>query len=813
MKEGYFDSRSEACIHDFQEFLSRDSYIATSEYDSFLEMYRDVFELFSKYLAETSSLYQELMKISNQGSELIKEHNESFLTEKLEEYSRYFDLMFTKIDPNILLDEEQRRAILIDEDYSLIIAGAGSGKTTTMAAKVKYLVEKKNVPREKILLLAFTNKAAEELDRRINYDFQLGVRVLTFHKLGMEFLRIIFDQKPVQVIDGGAQYQVLAECFKTRIFPNKVLLKEVCDAFGDYVSFYDECYNYETYDEYFQYLVKRKIKECKKEGTLEQEIEKRIKNRCRKPNYRSIRGEYMKSVGEVKIANYLYKHSIPYEYEAVYPYVVNGRRSYTPDFTISDIHHPIYVEYYGLATKNLDGTISSYDRDYQNEIFEKKKVHRKYQTELLELYGRYENKKEHYLKVLDTYLTEKNIVKKERDPEEILRTLLETNQDTPFFRLIHLLLEFIGRFKEENYQEEDFERLLSNTPDDTLRHQLRLAKRFYRYYQHHIHQQRKVDFEDMIHYSSLGVEMVSKKQKNLDYDYIIIDEYQDISRQRYQLAKNISDLFKSKIVAVGDDWQAIYSFSGTDVDLFTQFYRYMGYAEIVKITNTYRNSQELIDVAGNFISQSDEYFDKQLVSIKHLDNPVQVYYYDDSFELTPEGKKVYASRRRREKMQQLRLQPIEDTLQLILEQIAKEDPNRKILLLGRYRSDVDKILGNYFVLGPVPSENRIIDKKHPELQIEFMTIHSSKGLGYDDVILLNAEEGEKGFPSQIEDEPLLSVFGKSGSSYSEERRLFYVALTRTKNHIYILCPYTEPNRSAFVREILPYEHVIERIGK
>ena len=237
---------------------------------------------------------------------------------------------------------------------------------------------------------------------------------------------------------------------------------------------------------------------------------------------------------------------------------------------------------------------------------------------------------------------------------------------------------------------------------------------------------------------------------------------------------------------MGDDWQAIYSFSGTDVDLFTQFYRYMGYAEIVKITNTYRNSQELIDVAGNFISQSDEYFDTQLLSIKHLDNPVQVYYYDDSFELTPEGKKVYASRRRREKMQQLRLQPIEDTLQLILEQIAKEDPNRKILLLGRYRSDVDKILGNYFVLGPVPSENRIIDKKHPELQIEFMTIHSSKGLGYDDVILLNAEEGEKGFPSQIEDEPLLSVFGKSGSSYSEERRLFYVALTRTKNHIYIL---------------------------
>ena len=122
MEESYFDSRAETCVHDFQDFLSRDSYIATSEYDSFMETYRDVFELFPKYLDEASSLYQELMKITNQGSDLIKAHNDSFLQEKLVEYARYFDLMFAKVDPNILLDEDQRRAILIDEDYSLVIA-------------------------------------------------------------------------------------------------------------------------------------------------------------------------------------------------------------------------------------------------------------------------------------------------------------------------------------------------------------------------------------------------------------------------------------------------------------------------------------------------------------------------------------------------------------------------------------------------------------------------------------------------------------------------------------------------------------------
>lgn len=96
--------------------------------------------------------------ISQNGYEMIEKRNKKFIDRHLIEDKIYFDQLFLSIDSNIHLDEEQRKAILIDEDYSLIVAGAGSGKTTTMAAKVKYLIEKKHVSPKDIILLSFTKK-------------------------------------------------------------------------------------------------------------------------------------------------------------------------------------------------------------------------------------------------------------------------------------------------------------------------------------------------------------------------------------------------------------------------------------------------------------------------------------------------------------------------------------------------------------------------------------------------------------------------------------------------------------------------------
>ena len=279
------------------------------------------------------------------------------------------------------------------------------------------------------------------------------------------------------------------------------------------------------------------------------------------------------------------------------------------------------------------------------------------------------------------------------------------------------------------------------------------------------------------------------KTKRIEYDYIFVDEYQDISYQRYNFIKELSTLFKAKIVAVGDDYQSIYSFSLADMSLFTNFYDLMGYADILKIINTYRNSQELVDVTYNFISKNDYQIDKRLITNKHLKNPVVINYYDNNLDSAK----------------------IEVILKEIILDIYKENPYDKILLLGRYNKDIDYFYDvSLFKKG---DGDHIILKDNKNIDITYLTIHKSKGLGFDQVIILNTINAKRGFPSMIKDEPVISLLSKDKEEpilYPEERRLFYVALTRTKNKVYILCPYAYKERSSFIKEISEYDNVVEK---
>ena len=129
----------------------------------------------------------------------------------------------------------------------------------------------------------------------------------------------------------------------------------------------------------------------------------------------------------------------------------------------------------------------------------------------------------------------------------------------------------------------------------------------------------------MINESARLLREVKEMKKKLDFKYIIVDEYQDISRQRFDLTKELSEVTDARIIAVGDDWQSIYAFSGSDITLFTKFEEKMGYAKMLKIVRTYRNSQEVIDIAGNFIQRNKEQISKQLISPKHIEDPVLIY--------------------------------------------------------------------------------------------------------------------------------------------------------------------------------------------
>ena len=191
----------------------------------FLEKYHNR-EYISKYIDATTP-----KEIKPQNFNLDNYNNE-ILEEKYKKYKLYFETMYSGIDDNIKLDEEQIKVILSDEDYSLIIAGAGTGKTTTMAAKVKYLVDICNVNPQEILVMSYTKKATEELDKRIRLDFGIPAYVTTFHSLGLMYIRSIFKDKKCSVVDDNTKNKIFLEYLTTRLFPRKDSLEKLIQVFS-----------------------------------------------------------------------------------------------------------------------------------------------------------------------------------------------------------------------------------------------------------------------------------------------------------------------------------------------------------------------------------------------------------------------------------------------------------------------------------------------------------------------------------------------------------------------------------------------------
>lgn len=771
-------------INDFYLLYNVDNYISKKDLDKFFDIYTDIIELSKKYTDIDSEIYKKMITILEHANEMIDIKNKKYIERKLIEEKEYFDNIFINIDPNIKLDEEQRKAILIDEDYSLIVAGAGSGKTTTMAAKVKYLIEKKKVKANSIILLSFTNSSVNDLSDLINNKFRLNVEVLTFHKLGMKFLRGT-EPKTQSIIDEGGMFKIIEEYFLEKLFKNKRLLSEFKDAFSKYLYLDEDCMKFNTYDEYYDNYMRIKYEQNK--DNLREEISNIISNRT--IYYKTINGNKVKSLGEVRIANYLYMHGINYQYEKPYEKHVIGKKDYKPDFTIMDIN-PIYVEFFGLASLNNDFFIECELEKYKKDIYVKRETHRFNKTDLIELFGKYESEND-YMDVLVNELKKRNIIQRKRTDKEIYYRLLETSKTSKYQNLIGLIRTFISIYKEKGNQLKDFEYYINNCKDEKMKKQLELIKLAYIYYEEEKEKNNKIDFQDMINKAYENIEKYKEIKKYKDYNYVIIDEYQDISHQRNNFTKKISDTFNSKIVAVGDDWQTIYSFSGSDIELFLKFGEIMGYCEETKIVNTYRNSQELIDVAGEFILKNTSQIEKRLHSIKHLDKPIKIveYEYDE---------------------EDINYKKFTNILENLIIEIYEEHPEEKILLLSRFNDELDKLLISKKFFKNNIHDKEIILKKIPEAKIDFLTVHKSKGLGYDRVILLNGINGLHGFPSQIKDEPVIKyIKGELDEKtntidiieYPEERRLFYVALTRTKNELYIMTPSAYKFKSEFIKEI------------
>lgn len=325
----------------------------------------------------------------------------------------------------------------------------------------------------------------------------------------------------------------------------------------------------------------------------------------------------------------------------------------------------------------------------------------------------------------------------------IIKRILKTKNKTS---LINLIITFINVYK-CNFINIDYLFNLYNNSIFLDKYYLKLILDIYIIYKRELESCGKADFNDLIIKAS---EYIKNNKVKTKYKYIIIDEFQDISLIRYKLIENILKQNNGKIFAVGDDFQSIYRFSGCDLSLFIDINKLIPDLKILKLNHNYRNNQSLVNIANKFVLKNKKQIIKNTICHKDSNMPIKIVFYKNKKE--------------------------------ILNKIIKEIEGN-ILVLGR--NNIDKDVFN------VKEDNNI----------KFLTIHKAKGLEEDNVILLNLYNNRYGFPSKIKNEKIISkLLKKDYIMHEEERRLFYVALTRTRNNIYLLVP--KENYSIFVQEII-----------
>lgn len=787
--------------------LASDKYIAKSDYLAPIKQYKPTIDFFdvlktSGMLADfcqrngislpevqnTTAAYTEIEK-------RIDQHNEEFITKSLTTEKEYLDNILKPVDPAVSLDEDQRRVVLTDEDYCLVIAGAGAGKTTTVAAKVKYLVDRQGIKPSQILVVSFTNKAVNELKEKIQSALGIPCPIATFHSTGNAVIHVNAPEEKLNIVDNSRLYFVIRDYFRSSVMQNESIVNKLILFFA---SYFDAPYEGDDFNAFFNNIAKANYSTMRSdlEDFKCQVIDARTKKSV------TIQNEVLRSHQEVEIANFLYLNNIDYDYEPAYPYnIAYARKPYTPDFIICQDGKTAYIEHFGISQSGENDRYSPEELDrYKKAVNNKVRLHKQHGTTLIYTFSSYNDRKP-LLAHLREELEAKGFELRPRSNKEVMETLVAGEENRYVRKLINLICRFISNFKVNGYTEDEFGRMYHSTQNVRSKLFLDICNDCYLEYARWLKENRAVDFEDMINESARILTEVKEMKQKLDFKYIIVDEYQDISRQRFDLTKALSEVTDAKIIAVGDDWQSIYAFSGSDITLFTKFAEKMGYAKMLKIVRTYRNSQEVIDIAGNFIQRNSQQIPKQLISPKRIEDPVVIYTYDSTFKGRDGNRRSGAN--------YALASAVETAIGQLLEYKKKENKEPgPILFLGRFGFDGDHLersgLFEYSSRG-----SKIKSVRYPKLDITFMTAHSSKGLGYDDVIIVNGKNETYGFPSKIEDDPVLAfvIKGDRSIDYAEERRLFYVAMTRTKNRVFFIAP--EQNPSEFLLELKrDYKNVV-----
>jgi len=662
-----------------------------------------------------------------------EDYNSSFCKKELENCKGLFDTI-----EEYPLSEKQREAIVHDEDRNLIIAGAGTGKTTTILGKVGYLIKHRNVDPEKILLLAFTVNAADEMRNRIKSRLAIDLNVMTFHKFGLEIVAQATGEKP-RVAFGGEEREM-------RIFlrdlQNELLKKK--DYLADFINFI---------------LLHPQPLQAPSESTIIKEPYDDTSI-----DLRTLKGERVKSQEEKIIADFLFINQISYAYERPYEHKTANKdfSQYLPDFTLTT--EKIYIEHYAI---DRQGNVPSFFKgmgnksakeSYNDRIKWHKNIHSYYGTTLIKTYS-YEKKEGTLLANLEKKLRAENVAFNPMEPEAVYKQIQKIKGEVlnPY---LSLLSTFLNLYKANIKNEEE---LYAKAQDEESKMRLEAFFKIFvpilNLYNYYLKDNGLVDFSDMIASAKM---IIDHGKHRLAFKYIIIDEFQDISWGRYQLILSMLSQGEGKsLFCVGDDWQSIYRFTGSDISLIVDFEKYFGTTKTTFLDTTYRFNDSIAKISGEFIQKNPNQLPKTLITLTQATEP--------AIEASVYEKNECISELRR-----------------ILHYISRERVG--------YRDTSVFILGRYNFNRPKAQDN--LKLEFPHLSITWMTVHKSKGMEADYVVIDPLDEGKYGFPTEIIDDPLLYILLEKQQPFenAEERRLLYVAMTRARKKVFLLGNSNSPSK-------------------
>ena len=748
-------------LEEIQDF---DGYVTWKQRDGILKEYQsthDFFEGKTHYYSreQTVGTFNETFE---NFKDFVDSYNDRYVKETIEKYDSFFEIEGHE------LDSQQREAVVTDEYSNLVVAGAGSGKTLTILGKALFLTKIKHVDPDRILLMSYTRKTVNDLNDRLT-KISSNARATTFHKLGLDIITNYEGERP-NIAEENALRKVVKKYLRDGISAHPEQVQALVEFIACYSNIPEDYDDFKSAGERFDYY----------RGSVDYETLKSKVNDSGGARA-TLAGERVRSVEELMIANFLYLNGVKYEYEKLYPY---SDFVYHPDFYLTD--YDIWLEHFGVDENGDAKWLNDFDsKKYVKEMDSKRRVHEAQGTTLLETYSYY-NKQHKLLEELESMLKDNGVKLRRVGIDEVYDAI---SQDKYFgSQLEDLIISFVNLCKSRDLSEKEIKSLFYSEHEDafmTRRSELFFTFAFpiLRQYQNELDKDNSIDFHDMINHAA----EIVRKNGYKAYDYVIVDEYQDISYSRFNLMNAIREHSDAKVLCVGDDWQSIYRFAGSDISLFSRFGEFVGEYKQLLIEKTHRNSQELVSMASEFIQKNPMQIKKEPKSDTSCSDPISFIEYDAA---DPDASYVVFT----------------NVVKDLVERFGRD---KTIMVLGRHTFDLRPIL-----FEGLEREQRRKDVfwndetgtiKITGLDydnLSFSTVHKAKGLEADNVIVLHMENSQYGFPNKLTDDPMLTplLSEKEDYRFAEERRLFYVAITRTKNETILLAP--SVNESEFFMELI-----------